>query len=69
MICRTLGGLLAGTILVARAMEVADQLHHQGRRSAVTTRDYMRKARDCVHGRSGPAGSWEICEVVAEDSE
>jgi hypothetical protein len=67
--CKALGWLLAAVIVVGPAIEVADQLHQQRLRSAVTKQDYMRRVRDCVHGRSGPVRSWETCEVVARDSE
>ena len=67
--CKVLGWLVAAAIVAAPALEVANQLHGQGVRSVTSKAAYMRKVRDCVHGRSGPARSWETCEVVARDSE
>lgn len=67
--CRALGWLLAMALVAAPTLEALDQLHGQGARSVISKRAYMKKVRDCVHGRSGPVRSWETCEVVARDSE
>ena len=61
--------MFALAIVVVPALEVADQVRQQRIRSAATKAEFMVKVRDCVHGRSGPARPWEVCEVLAGDSE
>jgi hypothetical protein len=67
--CRVLGWWLAAAITIAPAFEIAGQLHKQRIRRTASKREFMVKVRNCVHDRSGPPRSWEVCEVVARGNE
>jgi hypothetical protein len=65
----SVGRVFAPAIILAPALEVADQLHRHNIRSAISKREFMKKVRRCVRGRSGPARSWEVCEAGAATRE